>query len=82
MLKTLLNISDTEQLVSTVNGKEMVKPGATFETEKADELLRNYKSLFELVPDEEKENGPVENVETENEEEIVKKPAKKSFKNK
>jgi hypothetical protein len=81
MLKTLLNISDTEQLVSTVNGKEMVKPGATFETEKADELLRNYKSLFELVPDEEKENGPIENTENE-EEEIVKKPVKKSFKNK
>ena len=82
MIKTLKNISNEALLVTTVNGKETVDAGATFETAKADELLRNYKSLFELVPDEEKENVPVENVEIENEEEIVKKPAKKSFKNK
>lgn len=46
MIKTLKNISKDEQLVSTINGKETVKAGATFETAKAEELLRNYKSLF------------------------------------
>lgn len=79
MIKTLKNISKEEQLVSTINGKETVKPGATFETAKADELLRNYKSLFVEV----ETDGNVENKEnTELAEDEIKKPAKKSFKNK
>ena len=59
----------------TINGKETVKAGATFETAKAEELLRNYKYLFVEVNEDEIEK--VEKEETEETEE--KKPAKKRF---
>ena len=79
MIKTLKNISNEEQLVSTINGKEIVKPGATFETAKADELLRNYKYLFiEVEENEVKE--PVKEEKKADEE--IKKPAKKTLKDK
>lgn len=78
MIKTLKNISKDEQLVSTINGKETVKAGATFETAKAEELLRNYKNLFVEVeendvkePVKEPENEPVKE-----EKKADKKPAK------
>lgn len=79
MIKTLKNISKEEQLVSTTNGKETVKPGATFETAKADELLRNYKYLFVEV----EENEVKEPVKEEKKaDEEIKKPAKKTLKDK
>ncbi len=87
MIKTLKNISNDEQLVSTINGKETVKAGATFETAKAEELLRNYKSLFVEVeendvkePVKEPENEPVKEEKMADEE--IKKPAKKTLKDK
>lgn len=49
MIKTLRNISKEDQLVKTTNGKQIVKAWEQFETEKADELLRNYRYLFEIV---------------------------------
>lgn len=55
MIKTLKNISKEDQLVTTINWKEVVKAWATFETKKAEELLRAYKYLFEEVKEEVKE---------------------------
>lgn len=78
MIKTLKNISNEALLVTTVNGKETVDAGATFETAKADELLRNYKSLFVEV-DENDVKEPVKEPENEpvkEEKKADKKPAK------
>lgn len=87
MIKTLKNISNEALLVTTVNGKETVDAGATFETAKAEELLRNYKSLFVEVeendvkePVKEPENEPVKEGKEADEE--IKKPAKKTLKDK
>ena len=83
MIKTLKNISNEALLVTTVNGKETVDAGATFETAKAEELLRNYKSLFVEVEEndvKEPENEPVKEEKKADEE--IKKPAKKTLKDK
>ena len=75
MIKTLKNISKEDQLVMTISGKQVVPAGEQFATEKAEELLRNYKYLFVEVNEDEIEK--VEKEETEETEE--KKPAKKRF---
>ena len=79
MIKTLKNISKDEQLVSTINGKETVKAGATFETAKAEELLRNYKNLFVEVEENDVKEPVKEGKEADEE---IKKPAKKTLKDK
>lgn len=81
MIKTLKNISKEDQLVMTINGKETVKAGATFETAKAEELLRNYKYLFVEVNDDEIENEKKEKKveKKEIEENDEGKPVKKKF---
>lgn len=45
----LKNISGKEQLVNTINGKEIVKAWAEFETDKWEQLLKMYFNLFEEV---------------------------------
>lgn len=45
----LKNISNKEQLVNTINWKEIVKAWAEFETDKWEQLLKMYFNLFEEV---------------------------------
>lgn len=78
MIKILKNISNEDQLVMTISGKQVVPAGEQFATAKAEELLRNYKSLFVEVeenevkePVKEPENEPVKE-----EKKADKKPAK------
>lgn len=65
MIKILRNISKEDQVVTTTSGKQVVPAWEQFTTEKADELLRNYKYLFELVEDKkiEKVKEPIEEAE-------------------
>ena len=79
MIKILKNISNEDQLVMTISGKQVVPAGEQFATAKAEELLRNYKSLFVEV----EENDVKEPVKEEKKaDEEIKKPAKKTLKDK
>lgn len=83
MIKILKNISNEDQLVMTISGKQVVPAGEQFATAKAEELLRNYKSLFVEVEEndaKEPENEPVKEEKKADEE--IKKPAKKTLKDK
>jgi len=84
MIKILRNISKDDQLVMTTSWKQVVPAWEQFATEKADELIRNYKYLFEIVEDKEVEKveEPIEAEEEEEEEEKVEKKSTKKFNSK